>query len=127
MRYRPPSVVIVKRLAALLLMALAGGTVLSASSARADCRPLAAEAEQAFGIPPGILQAVALAESGVAGTAWPWTINASGRPFYLDSYAEALAVAEAARKRYGHARCRGMYASLLAVSWLAFPRPAADA
>lgn len=69
--------------------------------ARADCRPLAAEAEASFGIPPGILQAIALAESGVGGTAWPWTINARGRAFYLRSHQEALAVAEAATRHYG--------------------------
>lgn len=89
-------------LAALLLAT--GMPLLAVPAVRAaDCRPLAAQAEAEFGVPPGILQAIALVESGMAGRAWAWTINANGRPFYLRTHDDAVVVAEAAMRHFGNA------------------------
>lgn len=52
--------------------------------------------EQAKGIPPQVLAAIANTESGRWSKAlgmvvpWPWTINAEGQGFYFDSKAEAI-------------------------------------
>jgi Transglycosylase SLT domain len=60
------------------------------------CGALARETERAEGIPPGLVHAVALAESGrwLAGyghsQAWPWTVTAGSDSFYLASKGEAL-------------------------------------
>lgn len=67
------------------------------------CRELTAEAARTHQIPPELLTAVSLAESGrydrarKAVLAWPWTIYAEGRGRYLDS--QAAAVAEVKRLR----------------------------
>lgn len=100
------------RLIAVLLAALVAGPMAAAASSggapppRAgaeDCRPLARAAEAEFGVPPGILQAIGLVESGMAGRAWPWTINAAGRPFYLRTRYDAVVAAEAAVRHFGDA------------------------
>jgi hypothetical protein len=60
------------------------------------CGALARETERAEGIPPGLVHAVALAESGrwLAGRghshAWPWTVTAGSESFYLASKQDAL-------------------------------------
>jgi hypothetical protein len=54
-----------------------------------DCVGLARDVERLRGIPPGILQSIALVESGFAGVAWPWTLNVGGRPFYMQSRDDA--------------------------------------
>ena len=79
-------------------MALAIG--LAAPPARAGlpdvCGALAGVQERAEGIPPGLVLAVALAESGRwlgAGRrsqAWPWTVTSGADSFYFDSKQEAL-------------------------------------
>lgn len=52
--------------------------------------------EQKYGIPQGLLYALALTESGKMDqntkkfTAWPWTVNANGRSYYLKSKQEAM-------------------------------------
>ncbi|BCX18225.1 MAG: hypothetical protein KatS3mg117_1907 [Geminicoccaceae bacterium] len=86
----------------LLLALLAGGP---ARAARVPAEPLPdallcldriARIERAEGLPAGLLQAVALAESGRydpdRGTVlpWPWTVNAGGEGIYLPSKAEAI-------------------------------------
>jgi soluble lytic murein transglycosylase-like protein len=61
-----------------------------------DCGVLAARMERAEDIPPGLLQAVALAESGRAHPAhgdfrpWPWTVRSGPDSFYLASKELAL-------------------------------------
>ena len=61
--------------------------------------------EQVSGIPPHLLTAIALAESGrrlpgkSASSAWPWTVMAEGRGRYLPSKAAAIAEVEALRAR----------------------------
>jgi soluble lytic murein transglycosylase-like protein len=82
-------------------LALAGVVaVLPARPARAGlpdiCAALAGVHERAEGIPPGLVQAVALAESGRwleadrRSQAWPWTVTSGSDSFYLDSKQEAL-------------------------------------
>ena len=74
--------------------------MLSASHARASlpdvCGVVAGATERAEGIPPGLLLAVALAESGRWSATehrsrpWPWTVTAGADSFYLDSKQDAL-------------------------------------
>jgi hypothetical protein len=60
------------------------------------CGALAEQTERAEGIPPGLVHAVALAESGRwlaergYTQAWPWTITAGADSFYLASKEDAL-------------------------------------
>jgi hypothetical protein len=55
------------------------------------------QAEQRYHLPPGLLQAIAKAESGRPITSvtdirpWPWTIDADGTGLFLDSKAAAIA------------------------------------
>jgi hypothetical protein len=61
-----------------------------------DCGALAEHMERTEDIPPGLLQAVALAESGRAHPAhgnarpWPWTVRSGPDSFYLPSKELAL-------------------------------------
>ncbi len=74
--------------------------LLAADRQRAGCRTSAARSahatERAEGIPPGLVHAVALAESGRwlsergRSQAWPWTVTAGADSFYLPSKEEAL-------------------------------------
>jgi len=60
------------------------------------CGALADETERAEGIPPGLVHAVALAESGRwlaergYSQAWPWTVTAGADSFFLASKQDAL-------------------------------------
>jgi soluble lytic murein transglycosylase-like protein len=83
---------------------LAGAVLLAgvpAAAAAPDCVGLAREAERAHGIPAGILQAIALVESGLGGVAWPWTLNVAGRPFYMSTRDDAVGLVRAAVERFG--------------------------
>ncbi|MCS6779769.1 MAG: hypothetical protein NZ555_08715, partial [Geminicoccaceae bacterium] len=67
------------------------------------CHAAASRIEREEGLPKGILEAIALAESGRwdparrAASAWPWTVNAGGEAAYLASRAEAVAHVERLR------------------------------
>lgn len=60
------------------------------------CATLARQAERAEGIPPGLVHALALAESGRwfadegATRPWPWTVTSGSESFYFPSKSEAL-------------------------------------
>ncbi len=60
-------------------------------------------AEQALGLPEGVLRAIGLVESGrpdpLLGRAapWPWTMDVEGRPFFYPSGEQALGAARALR------------------------------
>lgn len=61
----------------------------------ANCEALAAQAAERYGLPKGLLRAIARTESGraqgKAGTqAWAWTSNVRGKGYYFDSKDEAL-------------------------------------
>ncbi|ABS63610.1 Lytic transglycosylase catalytic [Parvibaculum lavamentivorans DS-1] len=64
------------------------------------CEDAAIHHEQANGLPRALLAAVALAESGRyspttrKARAWPWTINAEGRPYYFKTKQEAIATTQ---------------------------------
>lgn len=70
--------------------------LLTGGPAFALCEVLIQAYEKKHNMPHKLLQAVALAESGrsVPGqgmVAWPWTINAEGAPYVLETKAEAIA------------------------------------
>ena len=77
-----------------------GWIILQPASAQADlgdvCSALAHEAERTEGIPPGLVHAVALAESGRwsperrQSQPWPWTVTAGRESFFLSSKEAAL-------------------------------------
>ena len=81
--------------AALALAAVVAGEA-AAGPVDGVCAALARQVERAEGIPPGLVEAVALAESGRwladQGTTrpWPWTITAGSDSFFLSSKPEAL-------------------------------------
>ncbi|CAA7623298.1 Soluble lytic murein transglycosylase [Candidatus Terasakiella magnetica] len=61
------------------------------------CAIETAASERAYGIPPALLNAISIVESGRydsehrATLAWPWTVTAEGKGHYLSSKAEAIA------------------------------------
>jgi hypothetical protein len=67
------------------------------------CRRAIAAAEAAEGIPPRLLQAIALVESGRPATGsatmlpWPWTVDVDGRGGFFPDEAAAVAAVRAAR------------------------------
>jgi soluble lytic murein transglycosylase-like protein len=67
------------------------------------CGTIAGETERAEGIPPGLVRAVALVESGRwlpedrRTQAWPWTVTAGPETFYLPSKRAALRKVEELR------------------------------
>ncbi len=67
------------------------------SYTKVTCESLIREAEIKYGIPKGLLKAIALRESGRKISAnsnklrvWPWTINADGKSYFLNSKNEAI-------------------------------------
>jgi hypothetical protein len=84
------------------VLALIGGLVVATLSLPApantqdDCGAIADWMERSEGIPPGLLHAVALAESGRPhpsdgdNRAWPWTVRSGPDSFYLPSKELAL-------------------------------------
>jgi Transglycosylase SLT domain len=81
-------------------LAVLGGVVVAAlpmtgvASTSEDCGAIADRLERAEDMPPGLLQAVALAESARPGqggsTPWPWTVRSGAEGFYLPSKEAAL-------------------------------------
>jgi hypothetical protein len=75
---------------------IAGLAAPGSASTPDDCGALAERMERIADIPPGLLQAVALAESGRAhpthgdSRPWPWTIRSGADSFYLPSKETAL-------------------------------------
>jgi hypothetical protein len=69
------------------------------------CGRAAARAEHEWRLPPGLLAAIGLVESGRRGSAgtfpiiWPWTINAEGRGFFQPSKAAAVGMVRALELR----------------------------
>ena len=78
-----------------LVIAVCAGSA-AAGPVDGVCAALARQAERAEGIPPGLVEAVALAESGRwlanEGTTrpWPWTVTAGTESFFFASKREAL-------------------------------------
>ena len=87
------------------------------------CRQAVVAAEVAEGIPPRLLQAIAVVESGrPAGTGrtmlpWPWTVDVEGRGTFYPDAAHAIAAVRAARA----AGARSIDVGCLQVSLLHHP------
>lgn len=54
------------------------------------CSYYAKEAENAIGIPHGLMMAVSTVESGLNGKPWPWTLNIDGKAYYFKTKEEAV-------------------------------------
>ncbi len=78
---------------------------LSSSLSSSLCEPAIAAAENAGNLPPRLLNAIALVESGRYDETtktvhpWPWTINAEGEGHYYASKADAIGAVRALRMR----------------------------
>jgi hypothetical protein len=80
--------------------------ILGATQARAQignmCDPLIRRYEATHGIPHKLLTAISLVESGrkVGGSvvAWPWTINANGKPYVFATKREAITMVRKLRQ-----------------------------
>jgi hypothetical protein len=89
----------------LLALALAGRPAAARSAAADDCLALAKRVERAERIPAGLVQAVALAESGRylraarQRLAWPWTVASGADSFYLPDKPSAIAKVEELQAR----------------------------
>lgn len=62
-----------------------------------DCRAAIATAEKKYGVPPYMLQAIALTESGREGSPYPWAMNIQGRAYYASGPQEIQTIVD----RYG--------------------------
>lgn len=85
-----------RRLFALLVLVLLPMTEAAARTGQADlCRAAATRAARAHDVPPEMMQAITLVETGRSrdGTRepWPWTVNVTGRGYWFDSREKALA------------------------------------
>jgi hypothetical protein len=93
-------------LATLLLATLTAAA--QAATPGEACREQAAAAEQATGIPSGLLLAIGLRESGVrdggsgALLPWPWAVNRDGAGRILASHEEAVSYVRAAQAQGAH-------------------------
>ncbi|PKU26305.1 transglycosylase SLT domain-containing protein [Telmatospirillum siberiense] len=80
-------------LSAALLMAAACAAGLPARAAvvgwEEGCLPFIPPAERYYHLPPGLLQAIALTESGQEGAPYPWALNIAGQPVIAPSYQAA--------------------------------------
>jgi soluble lytic murein transglycosylase-like protein len=83
-----------RRFAALALILL--GSAMAAGTARAQesCTPYILAMEGAFGIPRGLLLAIAQTESGGKGEPYPWALNVGGTPMFPSSLAAMQAAIE---------------------------------
>ncbi len=90
---------VIARAALVVLAGLACGR-----AAAGPCEAGARAAEQAFGLPDGLLAAIGRIESGRPETgggfaAWPWAVNAAGQGYFPQSAAEASALVAGLRAR----------------------------
>lgn len=70
---------------------LGSGTPAGAASVdwAQGCLPFIPPAERYYGLPPGLLQAIALTESGQDGAPYPWALNIGGQPVIAPTYQAA--------------------------------------
>jgi len=81
---------------ALACLLLTVSTAAAAPSPAALCRTAADRAAERHGVPPEILRAIALVETGRGEGPWPWTLNIAGTGVWLGSRGAARERAEAA-------------------------------
>ena len=62
-----------------------------------DCNAAIANAETKYGIPPYMLRAIAITESGREGQPYPWAMNIQGKAHYASSPSEIVSIVN----RYG--------------------------
>ena len=76
----------------------------TATQASDEINHLIHQTEMKYGIPHGLLSAIAYTESGrhIADqknkVIWPWTVNANGRSYYLKNKSEAIATVQRLRR-----------------------------
>ena len=79
--------------AAFFLLTLLAAAGVSAAPSRL-CEEAAERAARSYGIPPTLMRAIALVESGRTqegqSAPWPWTLNIEGKGFWFASRSEAL-------------------------------------
>ena len=63
------------------------------------CTASVAEAERIFGIPEGLLQAMAINESGMKGQPYPWALNVGGRVVYAGNLDAAQKILDERRAK----------------------------
>lgn len=85
------------RLTILILLIVA--PLLISTGAMENCEAIIQHHETRHGIPAGLLRAISRIESGRFSPgqgvmAWPWTINANGKAYYLDTKQQAIAKAK---------------------------------
>jgi hypothetical protein len=71
-------------------LAAAGGA--GANEAEYDCRSFIAPAERYYGLPPGLLGAMAMVESGYRGAPHPWALNIAGQAVMAPDYPTAASL-----------------------------------
>jgi hypothetical protein len=104
-RSSPRIRVIGSRLAVLGLLFVCAG---ARAQVVKSCEQAGAAAEQAYGLPPGLLQAIGRVESGrwdnAAGkvVVWPWSVDLDGQPLRYDSADAALQDVRTWRASGGH-------------------------
>lgn len=76
---------------ALLLALSATGRPASGATVnpQEDCRSFIAPAERYYGLPPGLLAAMAMVESGRGGIPYPWALNIAGQAVMAPDYQQA--------------------------------------
>lgn len=90
-------------LAVVFAALLPGGAVAANSAGGSPCLAAIAGAEHASHLPPRLLGAIGLVESGRFDPArktfvpWPWTVNAGGVGYFYESEPQAVAAVEAFR------------------------------
>jgi hypothetical protein len=88
-----------------MAVALATVPALAGNGDATACQQAALEAERKSDLPPGLLHAIGMVESGrldpLSGhmAAWPWTINANGAGRAFESLPQALAATQALQQR----------------------------
>jgi hypothetical protein len=88
-----------------MAVALATWPALAENGDATACQQAALEEERKSDLPPGLLHAIGIVESGrldpITGhmAAWPWTINANGAGHMFESLPQALSVTQALQQR----------------------------
>ena len=85
-------------LIASLVLSISEPLVAEAKQFAADCEQHISAAARTEGIPPGLLYAMALTESGSSGRLQPYALNIEGEAFIASSQREAMTAFDKARK-----------------------------
>ncbi|HIJ61464.1 MAG TPA: transglycosylase SLT domain-containing protein [Rhodospirillaceae bacterium] len=72
-----------------VLAVTASAGMAAASDGDTDCLTFIRQAEGYYRIPHGLLEAIALTESGQSGRPYPWSLNIAGQPVFAPSYEAA--------------------------------------